>query len=287
MRCACRFSAVRVGRRSCRHAASSRAKRRADRAVAQRRPERCSAWPVNPMVRQSVFCASIVRKGRLLDRIVPGRRVCITPMSAVCCTWTSNHRTCCWRTTVSRCCSISILRTRLARVVADNWIASGGTPGYMSPEQQRSIQALRTGRPVPIALNTPLPETEVTNNEKLAATLSIYLPTAAGVGSFYLDPRSDIYSLGVLLYESLAGPDSAGRRERIATLCCTRPTRWWAAPGGSAAQMPREDRQARYADAGELAEDCGGTWPTCRCVGSATTVSRSVGKSGAGENRIR
>jgi tetratricopeptide (TPR) repeat protein len=47
----------------------------------------------------------------------------------------------------------------------------GGTPGYMSPEQVAATEAIRQGQPVPRSL----------------------------------DERSDIYSLGVLIYESLAG----------------------------------------------------------------------------------
>jgi serine/threonine protein kinase/Flp pilus assembly protein TadD len=48
----------------------------------------------------------------------------------------------------------------------------GGTPGYLSPEQQQALAAVLAGVPVP-----------------------------GGV-----DARSDIYSLGVLLYEALGGP---------------------------------------------------------------------------------
>ena len=48
----------------------------------------------------------------------------------------------------------------------------GGTPGYMSPEQEQAMAAIRQRRPVPAAV----------------------------------DGRSDIYSLGLLLYELLGGP---------------------------------------------------------------------------------
>jgi serine/threonine protein kinase/tetratricopeptide (TPR) repeat protein len=50
------------------------------------------------------------------------------------------------------------------------WV--GGTAGYMSPEQQQAVEALRQGRPVPVVV----------------------------------DGRSDVYSLGLLLYEALSGP---------------------------------------------------------------------------------
>src|SRR5262249_33588638 len=63
----------------------------------------------------------------------------------------------------------------LAREPVDACSASldrlGGTRNYMSPEQESAAAALRDGRPNPEPL----------------------------------DPRSDIYSLGVLLYESLTG----------------------------------------------------------------------------------
>jgi serine/threonine protein kinase/tetratricopeptide (TPR) repeat protein len=61
---------------------------------------------------------------------------------------------------------------------APDWL--GGTPGYMSPEQQSALAALREGRPVPAAV----------------------------------DARSDVYSLGVLLGEMLGGPAQAAYRRR-------------------------------------------------------------------------
>ena len=60
----------------------------------------------------------------------------------------------------------------------------GGTPGYMSPEQQAALAAVRDDRPVPAAV----------------------------------DGRSDVYALGLLLYEALAGrapaTDAAVRLEQ-------------------------------------------------------------------------
>ena len=97
----------------------------------------------------------------------------------------------------------------------------GGTAGYMSPEQQRSIQALRTGQPISIAL----------------------------------DHRSDIFSLGVLLYESLVGQrPPVDEKESRAVLHAANPRM-----GRSLVDLLHKclahDREERYADAGELAED--------------------------------
>jgi eukaryotic-like serine/threonine-protein kinase len=97
----------------------------------------------------------------------------------------------------------------------------GGTPGYMSPEQQRCMQALHAGRPLPIAL----------------------------------DQRSDIYSLGVLLYESLAGqhpPADENRSREYLRLANPQVSR------GLADLLHKclaPDSSFRYASAGELATD--------------------------------
>src|SRR5262245_18835141 len=53
---------------------------------------------------------------------------------------------------------------------APEWL--GGTPGYMAPEQEQAIAAVREGRPVPARV----------------------------------DGRADVYSLGMVLYEALGGP---------------------------------------------------------------------------------
>jgi tetratricopeptide (TPR) repeat protein len=97
----------------------------------------------------------------------------------------------------------------------------GGTPGYMSPEQQRCVDALRAGRSLPLAL----------------------------------DPRSDIYSLGVLLYESLVGrtpgPDERRSRRALRKACPI--------VGRGLEDLLHKclawNRESRYADAGELAAD--------------------------------
>ena len=117
-----------------------------------------------------------------------------------------------------------LLDFHLARDVAPAGTVSidrlGGTRGYMSHEQVLGTAAVREGRPLPLAI----------------------------------DGRSDIYSLGVLLYESLAGrlpvEDETDSRRNLRRQSAGQP---W--PGGRVAQMPGADAAARYADAGQLAAD--------------------------------
>jgi len=97
----------------------------------------------------------------------------------------------------------------------------GGTPGYMSPEQQQRVRALREGRSIPVAL----------------------------------DRRSDIYSLGALLFESLAGqvPPTSGKRSR--ELLRSRSPLTSRGLEDILQKCLAPDRYSRYADAGELAAD--------------------------------
>ena len=99
-----------------------------------------------------------------------------------------------------------------------DWL--GGTPGYMSPEQAAAVAAIRSGSPVGAAV----------------------------------DERSDIYSLGVLLYEMLGGPAGAGGREAPPPLraCNASVSR------GLADLIEKCLARAapqRYADAASLADD--------------------------------
>jgi tetratricopeptide (TPR) repeat protein len=62
---------------------------------------------------------------------------------------------------------------------APGWL--GGTPGYMAPEQQSALRAVRAGQPVPTAV----------------------------------DGRADVYALGMLLTELLTGQRSVGAIRRV------------------------------------------------------------------------
>ncbi|HEY2760342.1 MAG TPA: protein kinase, partial [Pirellulales bacterium] len=113
------------------------------------------------------------------------------------------------------------LACELSRLAANTVDRLGGTPGYMSPEQAAATTAFKAGRPMPQPI----------------------------------DGRSDIYSLGVLLYESLAGelppadsPPDAGMLR-------------WANPEVSrglteiVCKCLADNSSARYGDAGLLATD--------------------------------
>lgn len=104
--------------------------------------------------------------------------------------------------------------TRLTRL--------GGTPGYLSPEQDEAMRALRGGAAVPTAI----------------------------------DGRSDVYSLGVVLHEALGGESSRDARDRL----IRRPLHRCQAslPRGLSdivAKCLAEKPSERYRDAGALAAD--------------------------------
>ncbi|HEX4143518.1 MAG TPA: tetratricopeptide repeat protein [Pirellulales bacterium] len=131
----------------------------------------------------------------------------------------------------------------------------GGTAGYMSPEQQRAIQTLRADRSISIALDIPLPEVESATCERQSIAPDNALPSGPQTENIHLDARSDIYSLGVLLYESLAGRSPpADEKESRATLRVANPL-----VGRGLEDLLHkclaQDRESRYANAGELATD--------------------------------
>ncbi|HEV3259613.1 MAG TPA: protein kinase, partial [Gemmataceae bacterium] len=95
----------------------------------------------------------------------------------------------------------------------------GGTPGYMSPEQQAALAAVRLERPVPA-----------------------------------VDGRSDIYSLGLLLHEALAGQPPAGGDQPPARLEQCNPQVSIGLADIIHKCLAREPG-ARYADAADLAAD--------------------------------
>ncbi len=113
------------------------------------------------------------------------------------------------------------LASEIDRLQKNSISRLGGTPGYMSPEQSAAADAIRHG-------------TEIAQ---------------------HLDGRSDIYSLGVLLYESLAGelpaadPDAARRHLRAANPDVTQGLE--DILGKCLSPSPK----ARYQDATQLAAD--------------------------------
>ncbi len=98
-----------------------------------------------------------------------------------------------------------------------------GTPGYMSPEQQRCAMSVREGSSLPVNL----------------------------------DARSDIYSLGVLLYESLAGVPPKQDEEKRASRAALRRLNPQVSRGleDILHKCVAADSSARYADAASLADD--------------------------------
>jgi len=102
---------------------------------------------------------------------------------------------------------------------ADEWL--GGTPGYMSPEQAAALAAIRGG----------------------------------GGVAFPVDARSDVFSLGVLLYEALGGQVTAGAdvapRPPLAerNACVTRGLE------DLLGKCLRHEPRDRYPDAAALADD--------------------------------
>ncbi len=97
----------------------------------------------------------------------------------------------------------------------------GGTPGYMSPEQQQCVRAHREGAAIPITL----------------------------------DGRSDIYSLGALLFESLTGQVPATSEKRSRELPWSQSLPISRGLEDVLQKCLAPNRSARYADAGELAAD--------------------------------
>ncbi len=93
----------------------------------------------------------------------------------------------------------------------------GGTPAYLSPEQRAALDAIRIGDPIPIAV----------------------------------DGRSDVYSLGILLYESLAGelPETDPRA------LCAKNQQVSRGLADIIAKCLATDPDDRYADAAALADD--------------------------------
>jgi eukaryotic-like serine/threonine-protein kinase len=97
----------------------------------------------------------------------------------------------------------------------------GGTPGYMSPEQRAAAEGIRCGK--------PLTQT--------------------------LDGRSDIYSLGVVLYESLTGQATPGNPAKLRWKLQRANPRVSRGLADILSKCLAVDPAERYGDAGQLATD--------------------------------
>lgn len=106
-----------------------------------------------------------------------------------------------------------------AEAGSDTAVWFGGTPGYMSPEQEAAFEAIQAGRLIPRAV----------------------------------DARSDIYSLGLLLYEALGGTRPAGQQRPARLDRCNRQVSTGLAD--ILAKCLAEKPRARYPDAAALATD--------------------------------
>jgi serine/threonine protein kinase len=104
----------------------------------------------------------------------------------------------------------------------------GGTPGYMPPEQQAALAAVQRARRVPLAV----------------------------------DGRADVYALGVVLYEALAGRLPGDGLQEAPTVLAAATRRWPPWP-----------------------PTCGGIWRTARSPASVTVAFPSGGKNAGAVGR--
>ena len=129
----------------------------------------------------------------------------------------------------------------------------GGTPGYMSPEQQQSVRAHREGAAIPVAL----------------------------------DGRSDIYSLGVCCSSRLR-VRFLRRARNGRENCCGHKVGQLAAAWKTFCKSAWLQIEMRGTPTPEnWRPTCGGILRACRCAGWPTEVLSSDGKNGAGENLSR
>jgi hypothetical protein len=100
-----------------------------------------------------------------------------------------------------------------------DWV--GGTPGYMAPEQEAALAAVRAGDPVPAAVDT----------------------------------RTDVYGLGALLYEALGGPSPRPQAAHATARALRRNPQVSVGLADIVGRCLEPSAGRRYADAAGLAAD--------------------------------
>ena len=127
----------------------------------------------------------------------------------------------------------------------------GGTPGYMSPEQERAFTAAAQGKPVPDAV----------------------------------DGRSDIFSLGRVLYAALGGDEPAADQKCRSLRRCN-PQVSVGLSDVIRKSLLRAKKTA-IATQRSLRRICGVIWPICLCGVCPIARCPNAGTIGDGDSRMR